>query len=169
MLYLVNHDVYKTFVRLEKLFNYLKSTWAILGIWNRANCLSKMVLVWQCFEKIWLWTHWIVDINTKLLQVVSLQKLFLKSNGAQISDLIRFEGSKCVDVSNLNVSGSRVFHMFWGIQRLQICRNWMYKTKVMIYLVQKCNLNYLKISSKFCTVTMSRGSFSLAGTGSGLN
>jgi hypothetical protein len=30
-LYLVNHDVYKTSVRLEKLFNYLKSNWAIFG------------------------------------------------------------------------------------------------------------------------------------------
>jgi hypothetical protein len=41
--------------------------------------------------------------------VVSFQKQFLKTNGAQISDLVRFEGSKCVHVSNLKVSGSRVF------------------------------------------------------------
>jgi hypothetical protein len=53
-----------------------------------------------------------VDSNTKLLQVVSLQKLFLKTNGAQIRDLIRFEGSKSVHISNLKVSSSRVFYMF---------------------------------------------------------
>jgi hypothetical protein len=53
-----------------------------------------------------------VDSNTKLLQVVSLQKLFLKSNGPQISDLVKFEGSKCVHISNLKVSSSRVFYMF---------------------------------------------------------
>jgi Mg/Co/Ni transporter MgtE len=54
----------------------------------------------------------LVDSNTKLLQVVSLQKLFLKSNGAQISDLIRFEVSKCVHVSILKITGSKVFYMF---------------------------------------------------------
>jgi hypothetical protein len=50
--------------------------------------------------------------NTKLLQVVSFQKQLLKTNAAQISDLVRFEGSKCVHISNLKVSGSKVFYMF---------------------------------------------------------
>jgi hypothetical protein len=48
----------------------------------------------------------------KLLQVVSLQNLFQKSNGDQNSDLIKFEGSKCVHISKLKVSSSRVFYMF---------------------------------------------------------
>jgi hypothetical protein len=123
-----------------------------LGIWNRDKCLPKMVLVWQCFEKIWLWTHWIVDSNTKLLQVVSLQKLFLKSNGAQNSDLIRFEGSKCFHISNLKISGSRVFYMFWGIYRLQICYFWMSRAKDINLLVLVGNYCHLNIISKLCTV-----------------
>jgi hypothetical protein len=53
-----------------------------------------------------------------------------------------------------NFFGSRVFYMFWGIQRLQICRNWMYRTKVMIYLVQIGNYCHLKFISKTYTVTL---------------
>jgi hypothetical protein len=52
------------------------------------------------------------DSNTKLLQVVSLQNPFQNSNGAQNSDLAKFEGSKCVHVSNLKTSSSREFYMF---------------------------------------------------------
>jgi hypothetical protein len=36
----------------------------------------------------------------------------LKSNGAQISDLIKFEGRKCVHVPILKIIGSKVFYMF---------------------------------------------------------
>jgi hypothetical protein len=57
----------------------------------------------------------------KLLQVVSLQNHFHKSNSDQNSDLVKFEGRKCVHVLNLNVSGSRVFYMSRGIQRLPNC------------------------------------------------
>jgi hypothetical protein len=48
----------------------------------------------------------------KLLQVVSLQTHFQKSNGAQNSDLARFKVSRFVHVSNLKITGSKVFYMF---------------------------------------------------------
>jgi hypothetical protein len=111
-----------------------------------------MFLVWQCFDKIWLWTHWIGGSNTKLLQVVSLQNHFQKSNGDQNSDLVKFKGSKCVHVSSFNFFESRVFYMFWGIHRLQICRNWMCRTFSMNYLVRIGTFCHLKIISKLCTV-----------------
>jgi hypothetical protein len=52
------------------------------------------------------------DSNTKLLQVVSLQKLFLNSIGAQISDSIKFNSSKFVHMSSLKTVDSRVFYKF---------------------------------------------------------
>jgi hypothetical protein len=67
----------------------------------------------------------------KLLQVVSLKNHFQNSNGDQICDLAKFEGSKCVHVSSLKTFGSKVFYMFKGIHILQICRKWMFRTKVM--------------------------------------
>jgi hypothetical protein len=45
----------------------------------------------------------------KLLQVVSLQNHFQKSNGDQNSDLVKFEGRKCVHISSLKIFDSRVF------------------------------------------------------------
>jgi hypothetical protein len=48
----------------------------------------------------------------KLLQVVSLKNHFQNSNGGQNSDLVKFNGSKCVHVSNLKTSGSKEFYMF---------------------------------------------------------
>jgi hypothetical protein len=48
----------------------------------------------------------------KLLQVVSLQNSFYNSNGDQISDLVKFNSSKFVHVSNLKKNCSKVFYMF---------------------------------------------------------
>jgi uncharacterized ParB-like nuclease family protein len=87
----------------------------------------------------------------KLLQVVSLQNSFYNSNGGQNSDLAKFEGSKCVHVSSLKFFGSRVFYMFLGIHRLQICSDWIYRTKVMNYMVFISHLCHLIFTSKLCT------------------
>jgi hypothetical protein len=86
--------------------------------------------------------------------VVSLQKLFLNSNGAQISDLIKFEGSKCVHDSNLKITSCKVFYKFWGIHRLQICYFWMTRAKDKNYLVLKCYLYHLNFTSKLCTTPL---------------
>jgi hypothetical protein len=55
---------------------HLQSNRAIWLFGKLGKCFPKMFLVWHCFEKIRLWTHWIEDSNTKLLQVVSLQIIF---------------------------------------------------------------------------------------------
>jgi hypothetical protein len=73
--------------------------------------------------------------NTKLLQVVSLQNHFQRSNDDQISDLIKFNSSKFVHISNLEIFGSVMIYMFQGVHRLQICSNWIYRTKVMNFMV----------------------------------
>jgi hypothetical protein len=86
--------------------------------------------------------------------VVSLQNHFHNSNDDQNSDLVKFNISKCVHVSRLNFFGSRVFYMFLGIHRLQICRNWIYKTKVikkMVFITHFCHFIF---TSKFCTVLL---------------
>jgi hypothetical protein len=95
--------------------------------------------------------------NTKLLQVVSLQKLFLKSIGAQISDLIKFNNSKFVHVSSLNFFGSRIIYMFQGIHRLQICSNCTYRTKVMNFMVFISHflLFYFHPKTLYCTTMFS--------------
>jgi hypothetical protein len=94
------------------------------------------------------------DSNTKLLQVVSLQKLFLNSIGAQISDLIKFNNSKFVHISSLEIFGSIMIYMFQGIHRLQICSNWIYRTKVMNFMVFISHFAILFFTSKLCAVTL---------------
>ena len=64
------------------------------------------------------------------MQLELLQKYFYYSSYAKNSDLERFNFTKCVHVSTLVFSGSNVFYMFQGFQRLQICCIWMCGTKV---------------------------------------
>jgi hypothetical protein len=73
--------------------------------------------------------------NTKLLQVVSLQNHFQNSNDGQNGDLVKFNSRKCVHVSSFKFFDSKVFYMFLGIHRIQICSKWIYRTKVMNFMV----------------------------------
>jgi hypothetical protein len=93
------------------------------------------------------WCYWIGDSNSKLLQLDSFQNHFYKSNYDQSSDLDRFECTKFVHVSTLVFLDSKVFYMFWGIHRLQICYFWMTRAKDMNQLVLMCNLNHLNFIS----------------------
>jgi hypothetical protein len=86
--------------------------------------------------------------------VVSLKNHFQNSNDGQNGDLVKFEDSKVVHVSNLKIFGSRVFYKFRGFHRLPIYDFWIIREKDMNYLVLKCNLYHLNFTSKFYTVTM---------------
>jgi hypothetical protein len=94
------------------------------------------------------------DSNTKLLQVVSLQNHLQKSNDDQISDLIKFNSSKFVHVSSLEIFGSIMIYMFQGVHRLQICSNWIYKTKVMNFMVFVSHFAILFFISKLYTAPL---------------
>jgi hypothetical protein len=69
--------------------------------------------------------------NTKLLQVVSLQNHFQNLNDDQISDLNRFECTKCVHISNLDFLDPMMFYKLREFHRLQVCKFWMDRTKDM--------------------------------------
>jgi hypothetical protein len=84
----------------------------------------------------------------------SLQNHFYNSNYDQSSDLDRFECTKFVHISTLVFLDSKVFYMFWGFHRLQICYFWITRAKDMNYLVLKCKLHHLNFTSINCTVTM---------------
>jgi hypothetical protein len=86
--------------------------------------------------------------------VVSLQNYFQKSNDGQNSDLGKFNSSKFVHVSSLKTYDSRVFYKFQGIHRLQICSNWIYRTKVMNFMVFISHFAILFFPSKLCTVPL---------------
>jgi hypothetical protein len=49
---------------------------------------------------------------------------------------------------------SKVFYMFWGIHRLQICSNWIYRTKVMNFMVFISHFCYFIFIPKLCTVPL---------------
>jgi hypothetical protein len=57
--------------------------------------------------------------------VVSLQNHFQKSNDDQISDLVKFNSSKFVHVSSLEIFGSRVFYTIQGFQGYLNCNFWL--------------------------------------------
>jgi hypothetical protein len=67
---------------------------------------------------------------------------------------IDFECTKFVHVSTLVFLDSKVFYMFWGLHRLQICYFRTTRAKDMNYLVLKCNLHHLNFTSINCAVTM---------------
>jgi hypothetical protein len=86
--------------------------------------------------------------------VVSRQNHSQKSNDAQIGDLAKFECTKFVHISTLVFLDSKIFFMFRGFHRLQICNFWISREKDMNYLVLICNLYHLKFTSIIYTVTM---------------
>jgi hypothetical protein len=100
------------------------------------------------------WCYWIGYCNTKLLQLDSSQNHFYKSNYDQSGDLNEFECTKFVHISTLGFLDSKMFYMFIGLHRLQICYFWITRAKDMNYLVLKCNLYHLNFASIIYTVTM---------------
>jgi hypothetical protein len=90
----------------------------------------------------------------KLLQEVSIKNHSQNSNVGQNGDLVKFERSKCVHVSNLKIFGSRVFYKFRGFHRLPIYDFRIIREKDMNYLVLICKLYHLIFTSIICTVTM---------------
>jgi hypothetical protein len=122
--------------------------------WKYSNSHNWIWIFTNDFKYFGQWCYWIGYWNTKLLQLDSSQNHFQKSNYDQNGDLDRFECTKFVHATTLVFLDSKVFYMFWGIHRLEICYCWITRAKDMNYLVLRRYFNHLKFISKCCTVTM---------------